>query len=57
MSNQEMILAQEQSVLEKSGLGNEIQGTLVLTNVRLLFVAANMERSSLPGFSLGTVRY
>jgi hypothetical protein len=50
-----MILAQEQGVLHKSGLGKEVQGTLVLTHNRLLFVAANEENSSLTG--LGTVRY
>jgi hypothetical protein len=50
-----MILAQEQGVLNKSGLGREIQGTLVLTNNRLLFVAADTETRDSPG--LGTVRY
>ena len=55
MSSQELILAQEQSVLNRSGLGKEIQGTLVLTNSRLLFVATTEENST--SFGLGTIRY
>ena len=55
MSNQELILAQEQSVLSKSGLGKEIQGTLVLTNSRLLFVAATAEDA--PALGLNAVRF
>lgn len=55
MSGQELILAQEQSVLNKTGLGKEIQGTLVLTNNRLLFVIASEENSSTLG--LGSVSY
>ena len=35
----EIMLAQEQSVTHKTGLGREIQGTLILTNKRLLFIA------------------
>lgn len=55
LANQEIILAQEQSVLNKTGLGKEVQGTLVLTNNRMIFVAANTEISAALG--LGTVRY
>ncbi|MDG6921959.1 MAG: hypothetical protein JRN67_01545 [Nitrososphaerota archaeon] len=55
LTNQEMVLAQEQGVLHKSGLGKEIQGTLVLTNTMLIFVAANTEIPSSPG--LGTIQY
>ncbi len=55
MSNQELILAQEQSVLNRLGLGKEIQGTLVLTNSRLLFVATTEENST--SFGLSTLRY
>jgi hypothetical protein len=55
LSDQELILAQEQSVLNKSGMGKEIQGTLVLTNSRLLFVATTEEDSS--SFGLSTIRY
>jgi len=55
LSNQELILAQEQSVLSKSGLGKEIQGTLVLTNSRLLFVAATAEDA--PALGLSAVRF
>ena len=44
-SQDEIILAQEQSVTRKTaGLENEYQGTLVLTNTRLLFVVANQEQ-------------
>jgi len=39
----EIILAQEQSVTCKSALESEFQGSLVLTNKRLLFVAADQE--------------
>jgi hypothetical protein len=48
-------LAQEQSVLYKSGLGKETQGTLVLTESRLLFVAANEQDKFLDG--LDALRY
>jgi hypothetical protein len=47
-------LAQEQSVLYKSGLGKETQGTLILTESRLLFVAANEEDKFLDGLYLRT---
>lgn len=40
MASRESILAQEQSVLHKIRTGNETQGSLVLTNSRLIFVAA-----------------
>ena len=40
---QEIILAEEQSVLNKTGFMKETQGTLILTNKRLVFVAANQE--------------
>ena len=44
-SQDEIILAQEQSVTCKAGgLEKEYQGTLVLTNKRLLFIAANQEQ-------------
>ncbi|MDA4111516.1 MAG: hypothetical protein OK439_03195 [Thaumarchaeota archaeon] len=44
MSNEfEMILAQEQSVVRKSDAGEKIQGTLVLTDKRLLFISADKE--------------
>jgi hypothetical protein len=43
LSSRESILAQEQSVLYRRHGGNEIQGTLILTNNRLLLVAANQE--------------
>lgn len=39
----EIILAQEQSVVQKTGFMKETQGTLILTNKRLIFVAANQE--------------
>jgi hypothetical protein len=39
----EIILAQEQSVIRKSDSGENVQGTLVLTNKRLLFLPANKE--------------
>ena len=39
----EIILAQEQSVAHKAGFAKEVQGTLILTNKRLIFVAANQE--------------
>ncbi|MHB2035142.1 MAG: hypothetical protein ACYCPW_00150 [Nitrososphaerales archaeon] len=55
MPSQEMILAQEQSVLSKSGFGKEIQGTLVLTDRRLLFVSATAEDT--PAIGLNAVRY
>ena len=55
LSSQEIILAQEQSVLSKSGLGKEIQGTLVLTNRRLLFVSATTEDA--PSIGLNAVSY
>ncbi|MGI0092427.1 MAG: hypothetical protein ACREBS_12035, partial [Nitrososphaerales archaeon] len=42
-SRQEIILAQEQSVVHKMGFLKESQGTLVLTNKRLIFVPANQE--------------
>lgn len=44
-SNSEIILAQEQSALYKVAMGREIEGTLVLTNKRLLFVVANKEEN------------
>jgi hypothetical protein len=44
-SQDEIILAQEQSVTCKAvGLEKEYEGTLVLTNKRLLFIAANQEQ-------------
>jgi len=44
-SQKEIILAQEQSVTCKAGnLEREYQGTLVLTNKRLLFTVANQEQ-------------
>ena len=46
----EIILAQEQSVTRKAGgLEKEYQGALVLTNKRLLFIAANQERQLATG--------
>jgi hypothetical protein len=47
----EIILAQEQSVLCRRGPETEYQGTLVLTNKRLIFATANVEEdlnSNLP---------
>lgn len=55
MSNNESILAQEHSVLNKLGIGRETQGTLVLTSIRLLFVAANAEEEFMDG--LDSLRY
>ena len=55
MANRESILAQEQSVLHKIRLGSETQGTLVLTNSRLIFVAATDEQKFLDG--LDSLRY
>lgn len=40
MQSEEILLAQEQSVECKSGSEKQIQGTLLLTNKRLLFVSA-----------------
>ena len=40
MESEEILLAQEQSVECKKGLERESQGTLLLTNKRLVFVAA-----------------
>ena len=40
---QEVILAEEQSVVHKTGFMKETQGTLILTNKRLVFVAADQE--------------
>ena len=42
-SEQEIILAQEQSVIRRDDILKEIQGTLVLSNKRLVFVAATQE--------------
>ncbi|MHB8566545.1 MAG: hypothetical protein ACYC7D_09555 [Nitrososphaerales archaeon] len=39
----EAILAEEQSVIHKTGFGKEVQGTLILTNRRLIFVVGNKE--------------
>jgi hypothetical protein len=55
LSSKESILAQEQSVLSKAGIGREVQGTLVLTNNRLMFVAANTEEAFMDG--LDSLRY
>ncbi|MGI0090390.1 MAG: hypothetical protein ACREBS_01650 [Nitrososphaerales archaeon] len=55
MSDQEIILAQEQSVRRKSGFGKEAQGTLVLTSRRLMFVPASDEEVMTAGFD--TIRY
>jgi hypothetical protein len=54
---EELILAEEQSVVNKKGFMKETQGTLVLTNQRLIFVAANQEeefvQSDLPRETAG----
>ncbi len=55
MSSREIILAQEQGVLHKSGIGRESQGSLVLTNKRVLFVGANTEEVFAQG--LDRIRY
>ncbi len=39
----EIILAEEQSVVNKTGFMKETQGTLILTSRRVIFVAANQE--------------
>jgi len=44
-SQDEIILAQEQSVLRKDSSGKKIDGTLILTDRRLLFVEANKEEN------------
>jgi len=41
----EIILAQEQSVLRKDSSGKKVDGTLILTDRRLLFVGANKEEN------------
>ena len=55
MANRESILAQEQSVLHKIRTGSETQGSLVLTNSRLIFVAAVDEQRFSDG--LDSLRY
>lgn len=56
----EIILAQEQSVVHKMGFMREAQGTLILTNKRLIFVAANQEidfRVSYPVFTPASMEH
>lgn len=43
LTNQEIILAQEQSVLRKIRTDNEVEGTLILTDKRIIFVGATEE--------------
>ena len=54
-SNSELILAQEQGVVYRLGVGREVEGTLILTNNRILFVAANAEDDF--GLTSRAVRY
>jgi hypothetical protein len=44
-SQDEIILAQEQSVLRRDSSGKKVDGTLILTDRRLLFVEANKEEN------------
>lgn len=50
----ELILAQEHGVVNRLGVGREVEGTLILTNKRVLFVAANTEEEIGPA-SLGII--
>ena len=43
MSDSEIILAQEQDVLNKVSFERSLEGTLIFTNKRLIFVGANRE--------------
>jgi hypothetical protein len=52
-TSDEIILTQEQSATRKADSGEKIQGTLVLTDKRLLFVVANKEED----IGAGTLRY
>ena len=56
MQSEEILLAQEQSVECKKGLEKEVQGTLLLTNKRLVFVAANYKGSDEQDFQLSIFR-
>lgn len=51
----ELILAQEQGVINRLGVGKQVTGTLVLTNKRVLFVAANAEEDF--GITSKALRY
>jgi hypothetical protein len=56
-SNPEIILAQEQSVLAKLGFEKDLEGTLVLTNQRLLFVIATEQEDVRTGGGYDILRF
>ncbi len=56
-TDQEIILAQEQSVIAKSGFEKQVEGTLVLTNQRLIFVGATEEEDVRTMLGKDTLRF
>ncbi len=56
-ANQEIILAQEQSVLAKLGFEKEVEGTLIITNQRLLFVMATQQEDVRTGGGFDILRF
>ncbi|MGI0078100.1 MAG: hypothetical protein ACRECH_00565 [Nitrososphaerales archaeon] len=55
--DQEIILAQEQSVIAKSGFEKQVEGTLILTNQRLIFVGATEEEDVRSGVGTESLRF
>ena len=56
-ADQEIILAQEQSVTARSSFDKQVEGTLILTNQRLIFVGAIQEESVQTGVGKDSLRF
>lgn len=57
VGDKEVILAQEQGVMARSSFERQVEGTLILTNQRLLFVGASQEEEIPGGFGVDSLRF